>query len=539
MNPLECHECGKAIVAGARCCTHCGFELEEQESLSNSLESPTEPKQAPSPEEKVELEQDKSEKHFPLTPRESSAQSTSEIPPPKLSIDTSLGRVKEGQRGWFRVELENRLSVRSRFSLRVEAQDESSFSSLEHWKSLKLDPSEKREWSSYYKSKEAGHLPLVLHLFVEELKPEGRTFIYTPKKNPDILVDALSKISSIHVRQDIGGKYNAENRNAKNIIDLGGVQDSVGRYSPVPCEIEEIELQAGACAGWVEGPRCMKHDHVSVDVCKDGVLEHRFHLLFKHEVKFGRNAEGNDVALRYLPSKENGGDEENDMKTAIVSRKGAFCVKAKEGETVFYTNSSSGVFLAGKRLSRGGKKESLPTGQEKEIQIGAGTPAGPFCLKVKAIQSKARDRENLLKTQIGVDAHSGIGLPETKHSAVRVCRVGNLDRVQYVMAPQGATLGGAPSDVCQVLGIPRVTFLRFFRREGNLYLWCDNKYLQDESSLANPGLWRTVQASGEVFKYNQSKGDGSSVSWEFRIGPSNSDITKSEQEVLNGVETDG
>jgi len=259
--------------------------------------------------------------------------------------------------------------------------------------------------------------------------------------------------------------------------------------------LDPVVLRPTTPARGVMRPRAgqLRTRHLIVDVHLEDALARRVHILFRHEVRFGRvmrlpgaaehPARCNHLVLTHLPRGESACDE----RTRMVSRRAGVLDLTENG--CFVRSTSHGICI-GEDTLQPGYSQRLSSARSQVVTVGGlELNVRPF----RAPRSAQQLCRLVLERPFDSVLHSGSVASVVQHHAVRLGRRANVPFVEYAVAAPWISIGGAAEDVCCVAGLPS-RLLWIVRGDAGVYA------LTSVGSARGPyqhGMWGAV-VGGDV-----------------------------------------
>ena len=543
MSELICPDCEQQLVGSADFCTNCGANLEEGDVGSDVFFADSDF------ETDVEaiVEEPPSLESSPVIPEEPIVDLSTppvsaprvEVPdsiddPPNLVMDTGVSaRVGENGVLWFGL-VNNRTSrINARLAV---AMDEGAHEVFHHFngeRELRVGPAGEGTASVSFRAQAAGEFPLSVRLFVEDYRAGGKVSFYQVAERCKVFFGISNQQSggSITVHNEVcidrnyGGDVSIRPEALRGIQEKMGVNEGTNRAAP-----QELPLEAPeSVQGWIQHSRnALRGSHLRLDVLRHGKLHRRFHILVGNELWFGRNdvtqlpggRRGfNTLALRWLPCRSREQDPKSFSFNQSISRHHAGMLHADEAGTAIDCCSSS-LQVDTHQLGNGDSKK-LHAGSAYRLKLGH--PALEF--DITPLTTSGEDPSQWLRDWNQFTGMSGAIVHPTRHDAIRVDRINNLEQVSYVMLLQSASIGGGSRDACFVEGLPS-SVLRLARCGPSVFVLADSDFVNPSPASASEKCWRPICANE---RYESGE-------WSFRFSTSSVSETKREDDFVSASE---
>ena len=539
MSELICPDCEQQLDGIIDFCTNCGANLEEVDAGSDvffadsdfettaeeppSLESSTvismEPIVAPSPPPVI-------------APRVEIPSSNDD--PPNLVMDTGVSaRVGENGVLWFGLANNRTSRINARLAVNMDKGAREMFHHFNGERELRVGPSGEGTASVSFRAQVAGELPLSVRLFVEDYRASGKVSFYQVADHCKVFFGISSQQSggSITVHNEVcidrnyGGDISIRPEALRSIQEKMGVNEGANRAAP-----QELPLEAPeSVQGWIQHSRnAIRGSHLRLDVMRLDKLYRRFHILVCNELWFGRNdvtqlpggRRGfNTLALRWLPCRSKEQDPKSFSFNQSISRHHAGMLHADEAGTAINCCSSS-LQVDTHQLGKGDSQQ-FHAGSAYRLKLGH--PALEF--DITPLTTSGEDPSQWLRDWNQFTGMSGAIVHPTRHDAIRIDRVNNLEQVSYVMLLQSASIGGGRRDACFVKGLPPAV-LRLARCGSNLFVLTGPDFVNQGTAAADERYWRPICAGD---RYDSGE-------WSYRFSTSSVSDTKREDDLVSALE---
>jgi hypothetical protein len=537
VSEIACPDCGHPLGASIGFCTNCGANLEGASDGADVLFAASDFEPQPEPVSTPDL---------PQTPPEVAPSPVPPVATPQVVIPVSSGgmphlvmdtgvsaRVGENGVLWFGLANGRETSINCCLVVEMDRHAREAFHHFSGDRELRIGPAGEGTVSLSFRAQTAGEFPLSVRLFVEGKRAGGTISFYQVADRCKVYFGisnqqnggSITVHNEVRIDRNYGGDISIRPEVLRSIQEKMAGSENSHRAAPQELPLEPPEL----AHGWIPFSRdSLRGSHLRLDAWRSGELQRRFHILIGNELWFGRNDStqlpsghrgSNTLAWRWLPCRSKDEDPKHFSNNETISRHHAGVLRADE--------SGTGITCCRSSLQVG--THQLNSNQPLEFHAGSvyrlrlGYPGLEF--DISPLASAGEDPSIWLREWHRFAGLSGAVAEPTRHDAVRIDRVNNLEQVSYVMLLQSVSIGGGARDACYVEGLPSGV-LRLARCGSDVFLLADPEYIEGGGEVVQKRLWHPV-GQGNRFKCGE---------WSFRFSASSASDTKNEVEFQGTTE---